>query len=279
MSARRVTLLDGPLGTELERAGHATPAPAWTAEVVLRAPEAVATVHRSWAEAGATVHTTATFRTTERALRDHAAAPDWRQLTRRAVQLCRDAVPGEHRVAGGIAPLEDCYEPQRTPDDDALAREHTQLAEALAEDGVDLLLVETMPSVRELRAALVAAARTGLPVWAAVTHGPRGDFFDPAGVLEAAAVAQGEGAEVFLLNCCAPQVVLPALEALAGRTARPARLGAYANVLFGEASPTAYLELARDWVAAGADVLGGCCGTTPEHLRRLAEALGDGARG
>ncbi|GJM20641.1 MAG: homocysteine S-methyltransferase [Planctomycetota bacterium] len=268
-----VTLLDGPLGTELEAQGHATPPPAWTAEVLLRAPQAVARVHAAWAAAGARVHTTATFRTTERALRAHPDKPDWRALTRHAVRLCRDAVPRDQLVAGSMAPLEDCYEPARTPDDAALAREHAALAGELAEAGVDLLLVETMPTLRELRAAVAAAVATGRPCWAAITLGPHGDFFDAAGVDEAAKLAREEGAEAFLLNCCAPALVEPQLLRLSANSARPERLGAYANTLFGEASPQDYLTLARAWVVAGASIVGGCCGCTPAHLQALRDQL------
>src|SRR5690606_31364939 len=119
-------------------------------------PHLVAQLHREYAAAGATVHTANTFRTTPR-----AAGEDWRDLLARAVQLAREAIPPHHRLAGSIAPLEDCYRPDLSPPD---ARpEHRTLARALAEAGVDLLLCETFPHIDEAVIATEEAAATGLP--------------------------------------------------------------------------------------------------------------------
>jgi S-methylmethionine-dependent homocysteine/selenocysteine methylase len=177
-------------------------------------------------------------------------------------------------VAGSLAPLEDCYSPQLTPGDRELAREHAESAAALAAAGCDLLLVETMPTLRELRAATAAAVSTGLPVWAAVTLGPRGDFFDGAGLDAAARAVADAGAEAFLINCSAPRLTTQRLEAL---HAPPAlRLGAYANTSFegpGDWPPERYVDEARRWIAAGATLVGGCCGTGPAHVAALRRHL------
>jgi S-methylmethionine-dependent homocysteine/selenocysteine methylase len=98
-----VTLLDGALGTELAARGVPTPAVAWSAFALEHAAHVVAAIHRDYADAGATVHTANTFRTKRRQLGDR-----WEELARRAVELARAAVPEGQRVAGSIAPLEDC---------------------------------------------------------------------------------------------------------------------------------------------------------------------------
>jgi S-methylmethionine-dependent homocysteine/selenocysteine methylase len=263
-------VLDGPVGTELERRGLTLPAPLWSARAVLDAPELLSAIHADYAAAGAGVHTAATFRTTATALRGSPWAARWEELARRAVALCRGAVGTRARVAGSIAPLHDCYAPELTPDDATLQREHAALARCLRDAGCDLLLVETMPTLRELRAATSAAVATGLPVWAAVTTGPRGDFFDAAGLLAARDAAREAGAAAFLLNCMPPDEVsarLPPLAAGAGLA-----LGAYANATFRDAgrwTPAAYAEEAERWRASGASIVGGCCGTGPEHIRAL----------
>jgi S-methylmethionine-dependent homocysteine/selenocysteine methylase len=141
------TLLDGPLGTELERRGLPLPAPAWSARAVFERPDLLSAIHADYAAAGADVHTAATFRTTARALRGTPWEGRWEEGVQRAVALCREAAAGG-RVAGSIAPLEDCFSPELTPDDASLRREHAQLAAALAKAGCDLLLVETMPTRR-----------------------------------------------------------------------------------------------------------------------------------
>ncbi len=269
-----ITLLDGPMGTELERLGIVLPAPAWTAVAVRDHADAVRDVHTGYARAGADVHTAATFRTTERAV-----GADWRALARRAVELCREGVGEGPRIAGSIAPLEDCYRPDLTPDDDALHREHDALARCLADAEVDLLLVETMPTLRELAVAVRAASLTELPVWAGVTLGPEGAWFAGDDILRAAALAAEEGAHTFLVNCTAPRFVAPLLERLEPFTERPPVLGAYANTVFEEGErhdPEAYVREAARWVEAGADVVGGCCGTTAAHVAALREAFGRG---
>jgi S-methylmethionine-dependent homocysteine/selenocysteine methylase len=276
-----LVLLDGPMGTELERRGARLPAPMWSAVAVRDAPALVSAVHADYAAAGADVHTAATFRTTARALAGAGDTGDWRALVLRAVGLCRDAV-GQARVAGSIAPLEDCFSPERTPPDDVLREEHTALAECLADAGCDLLLVETMPTLRELVAATSAAADTGLPVWSALTLGPQGEFFDAAGVAEARRAAHDAGAQAFLINCTPPPRITALLESLAQAqpgTTDPAAdrtLGAYGNSIFpGETgwSPARYAEEALAWAALGARILGGCCGTGPAHLVALRERL------
>jgi len=270
VSARSFTLLDGPMGSALEDRGHACPAPLWSAAALVDAPEDVLAVHATYARCGVDVHTTNTFRTTERALRD--TGHDWRELTRRAVELGRRAA-GAARVAGSLAPLEDCWRPDLTPDDAALAREHGQQARALADAGVDVLLVETMPTVRELLAAVRAAVATGRPVWCAVTLGPRGDFLDDGAIAEAARQAHAEGAVAFGLNCTPADAITARLRRLAEASPRPAALLAYGNAIFhgGAAwTPERYAAEAGRWLDLGVSILGACCGTDARHVVALA---------
>ena len=273
-----VTLLDGPIGTELERRGLPLPAPLWTALGVIERPDLLTAIHRDYAAAGAQVHTAATFRTTERALRGTPWEARWAELATRAVELCRAAVGPGARVAGSLAPLEDCFTPAATPDAGALAREHAALAAALAAAGCDLLLVETMPTLRELRAATRAAVATGLPVWSSLTLGPRGDFYTEQELRDARQAVADEGARAFLLNCTSPEKITAALHGPLARGEGPAGLvqGAYANQIFDRESPfrpARYAAEAVAWHAAGARILGSCCGTLPAHIAALRAAF------
>jgi S-methylmethionine-dependent homocysteine/selenocysteine methylase len=268
-------LLDGPLGSELERRGLPLPAPLWSARAVIERPDLVRAIHEDYAAAGAEVHTAATFRTTARALAGTAWADRWDELARRAVELCREAVGTGARVAGSLAPLEDCFSPQLTPDPASLATEHAALARCLAEAGCDLLLVETMPTLRELIAATRAAVATGLPVWAAVTLGPRGDFFTSGELAEAQHAVAGEGGRAFLINCSSPPLITAVLEALP--TVPGLSRGAYGNAIFAGGAawtPQRYAAEAGAWAATGASILGCCCGTGPAHLAQLGRRLG-----
>src|SRR5262245_13933060 len=188
------TILDGPMGTELAARGVPTPAPRWSAEAIDRAPEVMAAIHREYAAAGATVHTANTFRTKRRQIPDR-----WDELARRAVAIARASVPARHRVAGSIAPLEDCYRPDLSPPDPR--PEHRELARALAGAGVDLLLCETFPHVGEALIAVEEAVQTGLPTWVAFTAGPDATLLTPREIEAGAREAVARGASAVLVNC------------------------------------------------------------------------------
>ncbi len=264
-------LLDGPMGTELAARGVALPAPDWSARALLEAPDVVEAIHRDYAAAGATLHTANTFRTKRRARPD-----DWEALARLAVAIARRAVPKGHKVAGSIAPLEDCYRPDLAPADPA--PEHRELARVLADAGVDVLLCETFPSPREAVVAVEEASRTGVETWASLTAGPEASLLTPAELEAAARACVDRGARAVLVNCVPASRTLPYVERLA-RIGVP--FGAYANA--GAASegvgwgsnegPTRYVEHARAWVRAGATLVGGCCGTGPAHIAALAREL------
>ena len=275
-----LTILDGALGTELTRRGCDTRLPLWSARALMDAPEVVRRIHADYAEAGAEVLTANTFRTNTRALA-RAGLPDQvAALTRVAVGLARAGAAGRARVAGSIAPVEDCYSPDLVPDDASLAREHGELANALAGAGCDLILVETMNTVREAAIAAAAAARTGLPLWVSFTLGGDDRLLSGETLAEAVRAIRPLGPEALLVNCIPVAQVSSALRALRAAVGDDViRIGAYANVghvdnevgwtLTDAVSPAAYAAAAREWLALGATLIGGCCGTTPAHIEAL----------
>ncbi|MCL2449723.1 MAG: homocysteine S-methyltransferase family protein [Polyangiaceae bacterium] len=265
-------LLDGPMGTELERRGLRLAAPDWSARALDAVPELVAAIHRDYASAGATLHTATTFRTQRRAV-----GPRWEELARRAVRIARRA--GFGRVAGSIAPLEDCYRPDLSPGTAARA-EHSELARVLSDEGVDVILCETFASPIEAAVAVEAAAATGVETWVSLTAGPDANLLTPEAMQAAARACVSAGARAVLVGCTRAARTAPFVDAIAevGPT-----VGAYANA--GDPSdgtgwstePVAaaarYAELAADWMDRGATIVGGCCGTRPEHVARLRELL------
>jgi S-methylmethionine-dependent homocysteine/selenocysteine methylase len=261
------------MGTELTRRGVDLPAPAWSARALDACPDLVATIHRDYAAAGAQIQTANTFRTKRRCVGSR-----WEELARRAVRLARDAAPGL-RVAGSIAPLEDCYRPDLSPGPRSAA-EHRELAHVLAAEKVDLILCETFAHPLEAAIAVEEAARTGVETWVALTAGPEGDLLTPAGMRDAAAACVRAGARAVLVNCTPAPRTLAFLQAIA---ALDVPFGAYANAgaaseglgwsADARAAAEAYAVHARSWIAAGASVVGGCCGTGPEHVAELAQAL------
>ena len=284
----RPVLLDGPMGTELDRRGVDTSLPLWSARGLLVAPETVLAIHRDYLDAGAEILTTNTFRTHARSLATAGLGNRARELTALAVQLAREAVEtalaagGEGAwVAGSIAPLEDCYSPELTPADVELEREHAEIVEHLEAAGVDLYLVETMPTVREAEAAARAALATGKPVLVGFTCDRRGALLSGESVADAARRVGELGVAGLLINCTPAACLHVALERLARATRLP--VGAYGNVGHAESergwaatdvlSPARYAAYAERWLRLGARLIGSCCGTGPEHIRALRRLL------
>ena len=279
-----VTLLDGPVGTELARRGVPTPLPLWSATAIDSAPSALARLHADYAGAGATVHTANTFRTDPWTLRRVGLEERSAELTTLAVRIARGAVPQQHSVAGSISPLEDCYRPDLSPPLPVCRTEHARQVRALADAGVDLLLCETFPHPGEALAALDVALEVGLPVWLSLTPGPFGDLLGDEELLATLDEAARRGADAVLINCARPEHLSRLLPKLAeiGRE-HGVELGAYGNVgepddavgwrNDGPARPAPYALAAEAWVRAGATIVGGCCGTTPAHVSATAAAL------
>jgi S-methylmethionine-dependent homocysteine/selenocysteine methylase len=288
MARTTIQILDGPMGTELDRRGVPTPLPLWSAGANTSAGEVVLAIHRDYAQAGATLHTTNTFRTKRRTV-----GSAWRELASLAVAHARAAASREHRVLGSIAPLEDCYRPDLSPadrDPAACRAEHAELAEHLASSGVDVLLVETFPHAREALLAVEASLATGRETWLALTPGPEGTLLSPSALADCAAEAARLGVRALLVNCVASERAQAFVDALA-----PVALGAgvpfgvYANAghvddavgwraLDDDPRRAAdrYAATARGWIASGATILGSCCGTGVPHIEALA-ALARGA--
>lgn len=288
-------LLDAAMGTDLDRRGVTTTLPLWSALGLTERPDVVRAIHLDNLRAGADLITTNTFRTIPRTLA--AAGLDPAQadrLTRLAVQIAHEARAEAGRpaalVAGSLAPLEDCYSPGLAPEFGVALAEHRAQVSRLAAAGVDLLLVETMPTATEAEAAVIAARETGL----AATVGFVCELGEPSlpggerhvrllsGETLAVAVARvlPHRPAAILVNCAAAPVVAAALVELSRLTDLPT--GGYANVgvvdpITGWAAdpsvtPARYAEAAGEWLRLGARLIGGCCGTTPAHtaaLRRL----------
>jgi S-methylmethionine-dependent homocysteine/selenocysteine methylase len=265
---KRLTLLDGPMGSELTRRGADTSLPLWSARALRDAPDLVRAIHEDYARLGVDVHRANTFRARRR-----TAGDAWEALAREAVRCARAAALPGQRVAGSLGPLEDCYRPDLAPSDDEAGLEHDAFARFLAACGVDLLMCETFPSPREARVATRACVATGKETWVSLTAGPSAELMTPKELAGAARACVDEGARAVLVNCVAASLSGPYVEALA---AVGARFGVYANASrWNEPAldPEAYADHARGFIAAGATILGGCCGTGPAHVARLAQLV------
>lgn len=287
-------LLDGPTGTELQRRGVETNVPGWTAAAIESAPDILLAIHRDYVATGAEVLTANTFRTHSRNVRslvpDMAAAAADRlaaQWTWRAVEIARAAASeSNHKVwiAGSQAPLGDCYEAGQTPDDAALEREHRRMSDNLAAAGVDLILVETHPTLREALAATRAALATGLPVITSCVCNRAGRMLSGESLADAASAIARLPIAAVGVNCILADDGLTAVQTLR-QTAPDRPVAIYANVGWftpelgwrnsDSIDPQVYATHAAQWLTAGARLIGTCCGTTPQHIARLRQLIAE----
>jgi S-methylmethionine-dependent homocysteine/selenocysteine methylase len=278
-------LLDAAMGTELQRRGADTRLPLWSARALVESPGLVSAIHEDEVAAGAEILTANTFRTHRRTLAKGGLRSTSRELTLLAVRLAREAAEGAGRevfVAGSLSPLEDCYRPDLVPDDAALESEHRDQAESLAAAGVDAILLETHNTVRELVAAARAAGATGLPFVASMVTDGTGRLLSGETIGDAARALLPFGPEAISINCVPARHLAADLERLAA-AAPGVPLGAYGNLglpedesgwtFADELSPQAYAAGAARWLAIGARLVGGCCGTTPAHTAALLYAI------
>jgi S-methylmethionine-dependent homocysteine/selenocysteine methylase len=199
-----------------------------------------------------------------------------------AVELARAAADeADHPVwvAGSAPPLEDCYRPDLVPEDDACEAEHREHVLNLAWAGADGIAVETMNCVREAVIASRAARATGLPFWVSFVCGDDARLLSGETLGEAIAAVRPTGPAAVGVNC-APAVTLEACLPVLARCGLPwciyANLGAPlpdGGFRTHDCSPNDFAEQVRKQRRAGARMIGGCCGTTPEHLRAAAEAI------
>ena len=294
-----VVLLDGGVGSELVRRGVR-----WRQQGLRTDLAAVEQVHADYIAAGAQVIRVNTFQLSHRTYlnvfhhREHMrriGAPGletqavelWRAAAR-AARSAREKSGKKVAIAGVLSPLEHCFRPDLAPRYETALPEHVEKAAVLAEEGVDLLFLESMNTVEEARAALDAARRTGKPVWVSFVLGPEREILSREKLEEGVAAMLAGGAEAVLASGAPAEDVSAVVPRLAAACRKP--VGALAHIgRFDPPSwkfefhpqftgaeqcpPSLYGVLAEQWRSAGARILGGDCGTTPEHISAIGVAI------
>src|SRR5271165_767718 len=286
--ASRPVLADGAMGTVLYARGVFINR--CYDELNLSDPGLILSIHEEYLQAGAEILETNTFGANRFRLARHGLAGKVAEINAAGVRLARQAVEhlkdkqaGEAWVAGSVGPLGVRLEPLgKTSLDEARAAFAEQIR-ALAKAGVDMLIIETMPALDEAREALAAAREVApdLPVLVMVTVDDESNCLDGSSPAQAAALLTEWGAGAIGVNCSTgPATVLTAIEAM--RTATTLPLAAMPNAGMPRAvegrniylcSPEYMASFARKAIAAGAQIVGGCCGTTPNHIRAMKSAM------
>ncbi len=252
-------------------------------ELNVRAPELVRDIHAQYVKAGADVIETNSFGANRLKLVQHGLQDQVRELNRAAANVARDAAEGRALVAGAVGPLGVRLEPYGpTSKDEARAIFREQL-EGLADGGVDLFILETFSDLDEIEQAILAARDVDAkkPIIAQMTIGADGRTPYGAESDVVARTLDAWGADIIGLNCSVgPQTILECVEKMAPATRR--KLSAQPNAGMPRdvggrsmymASPEYMATYARHLVQAGAKIVGGCCGTTPEHIHAIVEGI------
>jgi homocysteine S-methyltransferase len=260
-------------------------------ELNVSQPDLIRGIHHDYLQAGAEIIETNTFGANSFRLAGYTLADKVRDINLAGARLAREAAKSfDVWVAGSVGPLGTRIEPLGKTSFDEARTAFRQQIEALAEGGVDLLIMETFGYLEELHQAMLAAkdVNAGLPIMAQVTIDEDGNCLDGSDPATFVPKLEEWGADVIGCNCSVgPVAMLDAMERVRALTSLP--LSAQPNAGIPRSidgrniylcSPEYMASYARKFVAAGVRVVGGCCGTTPDHIRVMKSALRVGeARG
>ena len=276
-------LADGATGTNLFHAGLETgyPPELWNVEY----PDRVTTLHASFIAAGADIILTNSFGGTSFRLKLHQAENSVNALNLAAAGLARQAADAADKpvlVAGSMGPTGELFQPLGALTADAAEQAFAEQAFALAEGGADLLWIETMSSLEEVEAAVKGARRTNLPVAATMTFDTAGRTMMGVTPAAFAEFATSLGLDAFGANCgIGPAELLDSVHKFKlteknsaviakGNCGIPVYVDGKVHYHGTPELMADYAVLARD---LGVKIIGGCCGTSPEHVRAMAQAL------
>ena len=292
-------ILDGANGTELERLGVRMDQDLWCARALADHPDMVHEVHRRYIDAGADVITTNSFSATREAMQRCGLAAHFEAWNRRSVRIAREERDRSSRaesvvVAGSVS----SYGRFGHLDLETMLGHFRAQGEILVDEGVDLLILETLGSTTRTIKAMVHATRDlGVPVWVSISCvRDRGNGTLRLGIEESSQASQAAerygplaeavreimsvGGSAVLMMHSVRDLTEDAVRVMRANYSGP--VGAYPNAGYwtrpnwtfvDQVSPDEYLAEARRWIETGAVIVGGCCGVGVEHIRALAEGL------
>ena len=273
-------ILDGATGTQLQKRGYTGGecAEKW----VVEHPEAILDIQRRYVAAGSQVVYASTFGANEMKLGEHGLGDMVEEYIEKLVSLSREAAGDKALVAGDLSPVGKFLMPMGDVTFEELVAVYTRQAAALEKAGVDLYVIETMMTMAEARAAVLAVKSVSeKPVFVSFSCDSSGRTVMGTDVAAALVVMEGMGVDAFGLNCSAgPKEMLPQLQRLSALAGIPLIAKPNAGLPQMEDGKTVYRcppEEFTAWVeemaAAGVCIFGGCCGTEEEHIAALAEKL------
>ncbi|HKZ16387.1 MAG TPA: bifunctional homocysteine S-methyltransferase/methylenetetrahydrofolate reductase [Geobacteraceae bacterium] len=275
-----VLIADGAIGTMLYSRGVSLDANFEHLNLVR--PELVLDLHSEYIAAGARMIETNTFGANHTKLKAIGLEKKVREINRQGAVLARRAAAGKDIfVAGSVGPLIRVKGEEEELTAAEMADIYREQVLALAEGGVDLLILETFSDINQIKAALAAARETGLPVIACMAFMEKGYTAGGMAVERVAVELAAAGADALGANCGSGTLEMSRnIKRMASVTDRP--LAAFPNSGFPEyvngryiyrTTPEYFADMALETVRAGANIIGGCCGTTPEHISLLSRKI------
>ena len=281
MIESRVVVLDGATGTNLQKAGM--PTGVCPEQWILEHPQTLIDLQKAYVEAGTDIVYAPTFTASRIKLEEYGLEDRLEEMNRALVALSKEAVAGsEALVAGDLTMTGKQLSPIGDLPFETLVEVYKEQARVLADAGVDLFVIETMMSLQETRAALIAIREVcDLPVMASLTYESDGRTLYGTDAKTAMVVLQSLGADAVGLNCSTgPMEMVAAVEQMREVAYIPILAKPNAGlpqledgVTVYRMSPEEFATAGAALVKAGASIVGGCCGTTPAHIGALADAI------
>jgi len=296
----KITLIDGAMGTQIRARGYEVPShhsSIWSAQALMDNPHIVKEIHKDYISAGAGIITTNNYAVTQNLLERENLGHRLEELTSLSIDIAKEAKKesGKNiKIAASLPPLDTSYRPDLVGDITSIEKKYMEIVD-IVKDRVDLIIIETMSSSMEASGALSACAKTDIEVWLGYTlQGIRKNIL-PSGenLIDAINKVKHFNISAYVINCSSANITTEAIKLLSNEIDKP--FGGYANsvnvnqIIDGDdevdnaenlqvenqqlINAIDYSVIVKNWIDNGATIVGGCCGTSPEHIKKINDLI------
>lgn len=280
---KKILLIDGAMGTLLMEGG-VSPKECFDAQNLTR-PALIKSIHKRYVQAGANIIETNTFGANRLKLKDYNLEDKVAEINKKAVSLAKEAANDVAFVCGSIGPLGKILAPLGDVPFDLAVDVFSEQAKALEDGGADCLSIETISDLQEMRAAIIGAkSLTKLPIMASLTYDENGTTVFGTPPEAAVIVLEALGVDVISANCSTgPEGIIKIAKILLQKSALPIMVMPNAGMPIIEndkavykMTPEKFALFAKKLIDLGVSIVGGCCGTTPEHIAYIKKLIPKG---
>ena len=296
----KITLIDGAMGTQIRARGYEVPShhsSIWSAQALMDNPHIVKEIHKDYISAGAEIITTNNYAVTQNLLERENLGHKLEELTSLSIDIAKEAKKesGKNiKIAASLPPLDTSYRPDLVGDITSIEKKYMEIVD-IVKDRVDLIIIETMSSSMEASGALSACAKADIEVWLGYTlQGIRKNIL-PSGenLIDAINKVKHFNISAYVINCSSANITTEAIKLLSNEIDKP--FGGYANsvnvsqIINSEnevdnaenmqvehqqlINALDYSVIVKNWIDDGATIVGGCCGTSPEHIKKISDLI------